>query len=89
MFSEETVNWKLHNPRQVPEYSGVGGLVRGCWESRKFMARPLDTPDREPQEYSRNINGIYLPGFLCSRYIPTIFLGFQCQGGFNVFPSVV
>ena len=42
MFSEETVNWKQHNPRQVPEYSGVCGLVRGCWGSRKFMARPLD-----------------------------------------------
>ena len=26
----------------------------------------LGTPNREPQEYSRNIIGMYLPGSLCS-----------------------
>ena len=36
----------------------------------------LGTPNREPQEYSRYIIGIYLPGTLYSYYIPTIFLGF-------------
>ena len=37
----------------------------------------MGTPNREPQEYGRNIIGIYLPGSLYSNYyIPTIFLGF-------------
>ena len=36
--------------------------------------------NREPQENDNNIIGLYLPGSLCSHYIPTIFLGFPIWG---------
>ena len=39
----------------------------------------MGTPNREPQEYSRNIIGIYLSGSFYSYYTPTIFLGFPLR----------
>ena len=33
----------------------------------------MGTPNREPQEYNRNMKEIYLPGYLCSYFVPTIF----------------
>ena len=42
----------------------------------------MQTPNRERQEYSRNIIGIYLPGIYYQG--PYILLGFpQCFGGFG------
>ena len=40
----------------------------------------MGTPNREPQEYSRSIVGIYLPEPSNSYHIPTIFLGFPVWG---------
>ena len=42
----------------------------------KFKGTLLGTPNREPQEYSRNIIEYKDPGM----YIPTIFLGFPVVG---------
>ena len=53
----------------------VGGAVRPTMKGTL-----LGTPNREPQEYSRNIMGIYLPGsvysIICSYHI----LGVPCLG---------
>ena len=41
----------------------------------------LEVPrNREPQEYSRNMIGLYLPGSLDSYNIPTTFSGFPVLG---------
>ena len=40
----------------------------------------MGIPNREPQEFSGNIMGIYLPGSLYSYDIPTIFVGFPVLG---------
>ena len=48
----------------------------------------MGTPSREPQEYSRHIPGIYLPGSLHAYHIPTTFLGFPVSGShFTLFTS--
>ena len=49
----------------APKDGFVGWLMGRYWEPQQ----------REPQEYSRNIRGIYLQGSLHSYYIPSIFLG--------------
>ena len=40
------------------DVDGVGGVLGACAE---FKGTSMGTPNREPQEYSRNIIGIYLP----------------------------
>ena len=48
----------------IGDYVGLYILQRLKWEG-----------SREPQEYSRNILAIYLPGSICSDYVPTLLLG--------------
>ena len=42
--------------------------------------RKIGTTNTEPQRYSRNMTGVYLPGSLYSDYVPTIFLGLPVWG---------
>ena len=78
-----------------PKFSGS----RGCFRSLTSLHRPfggrltvslyskwtlLGTPNREPQEYSRNIMGYKDPG----RYIPIIYLLYSWGSPFGV-PSRV
>ena len=60
----------------------LASLVKGTFRVQGLGFRDvvkgisLGTPNREPQEYSRKIIGIYLPGSLYSYYI----LGVPCVG---------
>ena len=54
--------------------------ILGVHARHNIKGALMGTPNREPQEYSRNIIGIYLSGSFYSYYTPTIFLGFPVWG---------
>ena len=67
LAGEQGLGAGVHFPSQAPK-------DQGPW--RGYLSPIVGTPNREPQEYSRNIIGIYLSGSFYSYYTPTIFLGF-------------
>ena len=71
LAGEQGLGAGVHFPSQAPK-------DQGPW--RGYLSPIVGTPNREPQEYSRNIIGIYLSGSFDSRLYTHYILGVPCLG---------
>ena len=71
----------MEEKRETPGSSAGAGSTSSCEASDEWATGvlSLETPNREPQEYSRNIIGICLPGSVYSM-ICLLYSGVPCLG---------